>query len=81
MNTTKCLTPDCQNASVRRGVCLACYESHRRSIRRGSVTWKKLETLGLVNEPAKNRCSSRAAIALKAATKRAPRKPKLARAG
>jgi hypothetical protein len=43
-----CITPNCGNEQVSRGVCMACYTSHRRAVEAKETTWEQLEAAGLV---------------------------------
>jgi len=43
----KCLTPGCDNNASTRGICVACYQTARREIRRNTITWEELEKMGL----------------------------------
>lgn len=44
-----CLTPGCGKPVRTIGVCLSCYQSHRRAVRRGDTTWDALGDAGLVS--------------------------------
>lgn len=42
----KCLNPRCSKEQLTRGLCENCYQSALRLVRRGVVTWSKLESEG-----------------------------------
>ena len=46
-----CLTDSCPRPPALRGVCRACYISHRRAITRGEATWEQLERAGVTRAP------------------------------
>jgi len=45
----KCLT--CDQRSIRRGLCHACYQSAATQVRKGSLTWPQAEKLGIAAMP------------------------------
>lgn len=47
-NPEICLTPRCPNEAETRGVCGACYQSHRRAVKNEATTWAALEIAGLI---------------------------------
>lgn len=42
----KCLQEGCGKAQTHRGLCLSCYRSASRLVRRGKITWEELEAAG-----------------------------------
>jgi hypothetical protein len=46
----KCLTPECENNAVIRGLCKNCYGVASRIIKSGDVSWAQLVTLGFAYE-------------------------------
>lgn len=44
----KCIVPGCEREARTRGVCAACYGSHRIAVGRGETTWDELAKAGLV---------------------------------
>lgn len=44
---SKCLIEDCRKPAKNRGLCGACAKLAHKAVKSGSVTWAKLEELGL----------------------------------
>jgi len=45
-----CITQDCNDAAVTRGLCRNCYMSAWRMVRTGKITWEKLVAGGYVSK-------------------------------
>lgn len=44
---TECLIEGCNSKAKSRGLCVACYQTARQSVRTGKTTWADLEKVGL----------------------------------
>jgi hypothetical protein len=54
-----CITDDCNNTVSGRGLCPKCYQSAKRYVNQGRVTWEKLEEAGLSLPPYRGRNKGR----------------------
>lgn len=50
-----CLAPSCHNEATARGLCPFCYATVYREVKKGLVTWEKLESEGKVHSRSRRR--------------------------
>ncbi len=43
----QCLAPGCERSPAHRGLCIPCYNRARSAVAQGTVTWERLESIGL----------------------------------